>query len=189
MLSSIHPLGERARSNRWATTITAFALGSLVGGLALTAVASQVGVLVGFRVASPWVLIPLAVAAIADLIGIPVTSPHRQVNERWIGTYRGWVYGFGFGIQLGIGFATYVVTWTLPGLVATLVLAGQPGLGLAAGVAFGLGRAVPLVAAGWIDRPERLNRFHMKVADLGRIARFVNAAAVVVVAGLAMGTS
>ena len=92
MLSSIHPLGERARSNRWATTITAFTLGSLLGGLALTAVASHVGVLAGFRVEAPWVLIPLAVAALADLIGIPVTSPHRQVNERWIGTYRGWVY-------------------------------------------------------------------------------------------------
>ena len=38
MLASIPPLGERARHNRWSVTVTAYVLGSVVGGLALLAV-------------------------------------------------------------------------------------------------------------------------------------------------------
>jgi hypothetical protein len=30
-------------------------------------------------------------------------SWQRQVDERWLTTYRGWVYGAGFGFQLGAG--------------------------------------------------------------------------------------
>ena len=46
MLSSISPLGERARSSRWWLTTTAYLVGSLAGGLALGALASLLGALV-----------------------------------------------------------------------------------------------------------------------------------------------
>ncbi|HEV7196178.1 MAG TPA: hypothetical protein VGN19_09570, partial [Pedococcus sp.] len=43
MLSSISPLGERARNSRWWVTTTAYLVGSLAGGLALGGLAGLVG--------------------------------------------------------------------------------------------------------------------------------------------------
>jgi hypothetical protein len=46
MLSSISPLGERARDSRWWLTTTAYVGGSLVGGLAVGGLAATLGSLV-----------------------------------------------------------------------------------------------------------------------------------------------
>ena len=43
MLSSIHPLGERARHNRWSVTAAAYLLGSIAGGTIVSAVAATLG--------------------------------------------------------------------------------------------------------------------------------------------------
>ena len=37
-------------------------------------------------------------------------GPRRQVNERWLDEYRGWVYGLGFGAQLGLGVTTVITS-------------------------------------------------------------------------------
>lgn len=177
MLSSIHPLGERARSNRWSLTLGAFAVGSIAAGGVLGLTAATLGRLVGLPRTS--MVLPIAVialAGIADLLGVSVPTPHRQVNERWIGTYRGWVYGLGFGVQLGAGFATYVVSWALPALMFVLAWIGDPTAGAVVGALFGAGRSIPLAAAGWIDRPDRLATFHRAVASLARPVRFASAA-------------
>lgn len=181
MLSSIHPLGERARSNRWSVTVAAFALGAAIGGGALGMVAAVLGA--ASRFSSVTSIVPVMVvagAAVADLLRVPVPTPHRQVNERWIGTYRGWVYGGGFGLQLGLGFATYVVTWLVPALVVTIAWIGDPTTGAWIGAVFGLSRTLPLLAAGWIDRPDRLGAFHQRVAAFAVPSHF--AAAVIVLA-------
>lgn len=183
MLSSIHPLGERARSNRWWVTVAAFAVGASIGGAVLGVVAAMVGGSTGFSSAPASVLmVVIAVAAVADLLRIRVPTPHRQVNERWIGTYRGWVYGGGFGLQLGIGFATYVVTWLVPALVVSIAWIGEPVAGAWIGGTFGLSRTIPLVAAGWIDRPDRLGAFHQKVAAIAAPTHFTAAAMVLALA-------
>ena len=58
-----------------------------------------------------WLVTGLAIAAgILDLSRLTPWTPRRQVNEDWIGRYRGWVYGAGFGAQLGLGFAVFVMT-------------------------------------------------------------------------------
>ena len=46
------------------------------------------------------------VALVFDLGGRALPSVQRQVNEDWLVEFRGWVYGFGFGAQLGAGVAT-----------------------------------------------------------------------------------
>ena len=38
----------------------------------------------------------------------------RQVNEAWLSKYRPWVYGGGFGWQIGAGVTTYVMTAAVP---------------------------------------------------------------------------
>ena len=168
MLSSIHPLGERGRHNRWWLTVTAFTIGAAGAGTAVASLAGWAGSLL-LEKAAPAVAVAavLVAAGAADLFGITVPGPHRQVDERWIGQYRGWVYGLGFGAQLGTGLATYVVTFGTYAMVAASFLTASPSIAAVFGLVFGVGRSVPLLAAASIDRPSRLGRFHETMARLG----------------------
>ncbi len=183
MLSSIHPLGERSRNNRWAVTITAFTLGSVGTAAAIGAALGAAG-----SILEPptWVLLAIVgLAGILDLAGVAPPGPERQVNERWIDTYRGTVYGFGFGAQLGAGLATFVVSWGVYAVLAGELLSGSVIGGAIIGAAFGLGRAAMPLASGWVDRPSRLTSFHVRLASLARPVHVSSAAIIIGVAALA----
>ncbi len=181
MLSSIHPLGERSRNNRWPVTVGAFTLGS-VG--AASAVGATLGAVGSFFDSPGWVLLAMVgVAGVLDLMGVDPPGPERQVNERWIDTYRGTVYGFGFGAQLGAGLATFVVSWGMYAVLAAELLSGSMFGGAAIGAAFGLARAVMPLASGWVDRPSRLTAFHIQLA---RLARPVHLSAAAILVGVAV---
>jgi sulfite exporter TauE/SafE len=121
-------------------------------------------------------------AGILDLT-TPVPGPKRQVNENWIGQYRGWVYGGAFGAQLGTGFATYVVTWLVFATLVAELLTASPWAGALVGGVFGMGRSLALLAAGQVDRPSRLTSFHRTMARIGPPAR-VAAAYMAVAVGI-----
>jgi len=150
MLTSITPLGERGRGNRYAVTLTAYVLGCVLGGATTGLVLGSVGALLP-SLPSPAVLLLAAgaclLAALAAVRGwLPLGR--RQVDEDWLTRYRGWVYGLGFGYQLGLGVVTIV---TSAATVAVLVLAllTQSALaGLAVGAIFGVARAVPALLLG-----------------------------------------
>lgn len=184
MLTSIHPLGERARHNRWGLTVGAFVVAAIGSGAVLGVMLGWAGSLLpGETWRRPVAAGVVAAAGIADLLRVRPPGPRRQVNEDWIGTYRGWVYGGGFGAQLGVGFATYVVTWGVWAMFALMILVGDPLGGALIGAAFGLGRSVFPLAAGRIDRPSRLTEFSRRMADLaGPVAR-VTGAGLVLMAG------
>src|ERR1700674_3309912 len=99
MLASINPLGERARNQRYRVTITAYVVGSTLAGAVL---GGTLG-LAGAPVASPSLALGIVAAVAiaghaldAHAFGLRVPGPRRQVNENWLVTYRGWVYGAGF---------------------------------------------------------------------------------------------
>lgn len=170
MLSSIHPLGERTRHNKWLITVSAFALGAvgtaaLVGGALGWAGSLLPEMSTGPTLATMGAIV--LVAGLLDSLGIPVAGPKRQVNEHWIGSYRGWVYGGAFGVQLGAGLATYVVTWGVYATLALEVVSGSPLLGAVIGAVFGAGRSITLFLAGRIDRASRLSAFHRTMSGLG----------------------
>ena len=103
MLASISPLGERARSSRWGVTVTAYVLGSVLGGAALGAARGRAGL--------------AAAAVVARLPWPPASSSRRccspgcswtrgrpgcgcprgaaRSTRRGSTRYRGWVYGAG----------------------------------------------------------------------------------------------
>ncbi len=199
MLASINPLGERARRTRWERTVVWYTLGSMAGGLAVGATAGLVGV--GLR----WVVSPspgavggvVVGACLAGLLldlgagGVRVPSRRRQVNEDWLGRYRGFVYGTGFGFQLGTGVATTVTTAAVYVMLLVAVLSGSIGAALLIGAVFGLVRAVPIVAVRRAHDPEQLrvvlSRAHA-IADVSRVATvsgllLVAAASLAVVVG------
>jgi sulfite exporter TauE/SafE len=182
MLSSIHPLGERARHNRWGVTAAAFTVGALASG---AAAGLALGV-IGWLTLTPGSSIALAATAaialaagVLDLSGIKPPGPARQVNENWIGTFRGWVYGGGFGLQLGAGIATYVVTWTVYAMFLSALLTASPGAGALVGATFGLGRSLSILSARFVDRPSRLTLFNRVLARSGPVVRLASPAVII----------
>lgn len=168
MLASISPLGERARGNRWALTAAAFAVGSVATATALGASLGAAGGLAGH---SPPALLSVAVVALAagllDLFGFRLPTVRRQVDEDWLQRYRGWVYGAGFGVQLGLGVVTVVTTATVYAWMAASVLSGSILLGASAGVGFGLARTVPVLAVRHITDPRELRERLRVLASIG----------------------
>lgn len=160
MLSSIHPLGERTRQNRWGITVTAFTVGAVGTAAGLGALLGWAGsALVDFTPGSTVAIGVIALGAgTLDATRVPAPGPKRQVNEHWIGTYRGWIYGGAFGVQLGAGLTTYVVTWGVYATLMVELLSGSALAGAVVGGVFGLGRSVGLLLAGRIDRASVLPR-------------------------------
>ncbi len=163
MLTSISPFGERARASRWWLTTAAYVLSSAVGGTLVGLLAALLGSAVperwrwsagGFAVAA----VLLVVGLLLDLRvgGARLPSWRRQVDEAWIGRYRGWVVGIGFGAQLGVGVVTIVTSSTTYAVLVLAALGGTPWAGALLGLVFGLVRALPLVAMVGVDSRERL---------------------------------
>jgi hypothetical protein len=153
MLASITPLGERGRNSRWPVTMTSLIVGSIAGGAALGSVLGGLGLVVTAMI--DWTpqqrlatLGALALAAVLiDASPLRLPTVHRQVDERWLHRYRGWVYGGGFGVQLGLGVVTIVITAAVYAAFAAALLASSPVGGAAVGAAFGLARAATALAA------------------------------------------
>src|SRR5690349_13540950 len=165
MLSSISPLGERARAARWGRTVTAYLLGSLLGGALLGAAAGSLGTLVpGGLLRSPLgagVVVALLLAGlVADLRSGEQGPPswRRQVDEAWLARYRGWVYGLGFGVQLGLGVVTIVTSSTVYATVLMAALTGSPVRGALLGAVFGTVRALPVLALRRVHDRHDLHR-------------------------------
>src|SRR5665213_2958861 len=100
MLASISPLGERARNNLWWLTVGAYALSSTAAGAAAGAMAGLIGkVLIGRSPHTAALYASMALACLAAAgwdAGGRALPPRRQVNEDWLASYRGWIYGAGF---------------------------------------------------------------------------------------------
>jgi hypothetical protein len=172
MLASISPLGERARGNRWITTAGFYVASSVAGGATTGSLVGGLGALVGIGSTTPVALVIAATVCVAaaslDLGGIRPPGPRRQVNERWLDEFRGWVYGTGFGFQLGLGVVTIVSTWSMWAALALAFASGSAAAGLAIGATFGLVRAVPLLAVAGADSPARLRGVHTRLARFRR---------------------
>ncbi|MFN3216397.1 MAG: hypothetical protein ACE367_07885 [Acidimicrobiales bacterium] len=181
MLSSIHPFGERSRNNRFAATATAYLLASIAGAATMALLAAAVGAVVSVPSdLALWLLaagIALGLAADLGLGGLSVPSWHRQVNERWLGTYRGWVVGLGFGFQLGTGVLTIVTTSAVWSTWLAAALAGSWRNALIIGVAFGIVRGGFILATSGVHQPAQLRALHRRLAaSAPAVARLTRAA-------------
>ena len=173
MLSTITPFGERGKGHRYAATCTWFVLGATAGGLALGAAAAGLAALVATSGASATTvgvvgLVAVLVTAVSDtgLAGVRLPVHYRQVNERWLDAYRPWVYGTGFGFQIGCGLATYVTTAAVYLMVVLAALTAGPATALVVGVAFGLLRGLAVTLTRHVTTPTALLVFHQRFAAL-----------------------
>lgn len=194
MLSSIHPLGERARGNRWGKTAAFYVAGAVIGGSVLGALAGALGMLLFRGLSEAWVVgtvsgLALA-AALVDGLHVRVPSPERQVNESWLSRYRSWVYGAGFGFQLGTGVMTFVKTAAIYLLWVLAALTGSILAGAGIGAWFGLVRGAALLTVGRVSDPAGLRDYFRRMARLepvaGRVAVVAALAAAAVAPALAV---
>src|SRR3954470_4239669 len=187
MLSSIHPLGERARHSAWWFTTVAYIVGSAAGGALLGATAGVVGLALaaaGLSLSPAVVTAVCVIALVADLVSGRVRLPswHRQVNEDWLHRYRGWGYRVGYGFQLGLGVVTIVTTASVYAVVVLAALSGSVASATLIGGAFGLLRALPVLGLGAVREPARLRRLHERIDALAVPAARASTSALAVVA-------
>src|SRR4051794_16069436 len=158
MLASITPLGERGRGASWRRTVTAYVVASTVGGAAIGVVLGALGMVLHVQ-DTLWTLVAAGllalVAAALDLAG-RLPTVRRQVDETWMTRYRDWVYGAGFGVQLGVGAVTIVSSASLYLTWVVELLTADPVAGAVIGAGFGLSRALPLVGTRRIATPDAL---------------------------------
>lgn len=171
MVSAINPFTERSRGNRYGTTCALFVLGSVAGGAVVAALsagaAALVAPLLDGRPALALLLgLLAAVLALGSEVrvgGFALPLHPRQVNERWLDSYRRWIYATGFGAQIGLGFATYVMTSATYLFVALAVLTGSPALAAACGLGFGLVRGLAVTLTARATDPGRLRALHRRL--------------------------
>ncbi len=137
-----------ARPGRGLAARGGFALGALAGGaitfggLALAGLALQ-----GSPAAAVAAAGVAATAAVLEALGVAVVPRiRRQVPERWRREMPLPAAAALYGGLLGLGFTTFVMTWAVWALAAVCLLLGAPAVGIAAGLAFGAGRAIPVIA-------------------------------------------
>ena len=196
MLGSITRLGESGRNARWWVTVTWFGAGAVVAGALVGWLMGWLGTALTSVVGSRQAALALAllaaagVAADVRLGGLRLPTVRRQVDDRWLARYRGWVYGVGFGFQLGLGVVTVVTTSAVYVAFAAAALSGSPAAGALIGAAFGAVRWLSVLPGGRVRAPAdlvrmdgRLRRWEpvgRRVTLAGQIAAVVVLAAVVV---------
>jgi hypothetical protein len=106
----------------------------------------------------------VALAGFCELAGTGPPSIRRQVDETWLRKYRGWVYGLGFGVQLGVGLTTIVTTWAVYATVCVLVLSGSVQTAVILGIWFGIARGAPVLLGLTATTPDALMAVHRRLS-------------------------
>ena len=84
------------------------------------------------------------------------------MNADWLSKYRSWVYGVGFGWQIGVGVTTYVMTAAVPLMIVVGALSANPWAALAIGVIFGLARGLAVLIGARVRTVPALYAFHRR---------------------------
>ncbi len=177
-LSMVETL-ERARGG-----IVTFAAGALAGGVVTFGGlawlgASLFGPLVALAVAV------LLVCALGDAAGRRIVPQvRRQVPESWRRILPVPAAAALYGVLLGLGFTTFLLSFATWALAIACLAVGTPATGALVGLAFGAGRALPVAvlatradgAARIAERPDVLRGLRGAVAAALLIAAVVLAA-------------
>jgi hypothetical protein len=158
--SMIETLGPTGHTGSPRTTVAAcitFTVGALTGGVVTFGSLSALGELAhGADDRAAYVVaavIALATAA-AELRATPIVPQvRRQLPEHWRRLMPMPLAGGLYGVLLGLGFTTFVLTLGVWALAGVSFAVGDTAVGLVLGLAFGAGRALPIaLTAPFADR-------------------------------------
>lgn len=149
MIETIGPTGHTGGRRTTYAACATFFPGAVIGGLVTF---GGLAVLGGLLFGADERLAYLVAAAIAvgaaalEARGTRIVPQiRRQLPEHWRRVMPMPVAALLYGCLLGLGFTTFVLTFGVWALAAISFAVGDPATGAAVGVAFGVGRAVPIV--------------------------------------------
>ncbi|MFN2615813.1 MAG: hypothetical protein ABR581_01680 [Thermoleophilaceae bacterium] len=158
--SMVDTLAAAARENGRRVlppALATFSIGALAGGAALFGGLAGIGALLrlGGGAATAVAVAVAAAGAAAEVCGVRIRPQvRRQVPEPWRRVMPLPLAAGLYGVLLGVGFATFVLTLAVVALAAICAALGDPAVGLTVGLGFGLGRLLPVVALAPIaERP------------------------------------
>jgi len=150
MIETIGPRGHDGGRATIAAACVAFACGAVVGGVVTFGLLAGLGSLThgaGEPVAYGIGAAIAIAAAVAEARGRAILPQvRRQLPENWRWVMPMPVAAGLYGVLLGLGFTTFVLTFGVFALAGISFAVGEPAVGAAIGVAFGVGRALPVVA-------------------------------------------
>jgi hypothetical protein len=185
MVETLAPRGYAGRLRVTAAACVTFAAGALAGGVVTFAGLALVGEALG--AGGPAALAVAAAVAVAAAIGEArgtriVPQVRRQVPESWRRRMPVPLAAGLYGVLLGLGFTTFILTFAVWALAGVCIAVGDPALGVAVGLAFGAGRLLPVVTLAPIGG----GALHAAMAEQPRILRSLRAVDAVAMAACAV---
>ena len=185
MVETLAPGGYAGRLRTTLAGCATFAAGALAGGAATFGILALIGQALG--AGGPAALAVAAAIALAAAIGEArgariVPQVRRQVPESWRRRLPLPLAAGLYGVLLGLGFTTFILTFAVWALAGASVALGDPALGLAIGLAFGAGRLLPVVVLA----PAGGGALHAAMAERPRILRSLRAVDAVALAACAV---
>lgn len=185
MVETLAPQGYAGRLRVTVAACVTFGAGALAGGAITFGGLALVGEALG--AGGPVALAVAAAVALAAAVGEArgariVPQVRRQVPESWRRRMPVPVAAGLYGVLLGLGFTTFILTFAVWALAGVSIALGDPALGLAVGLAFGLGRLLPVVVLA----PAGGGPLHAAMAERPRILRSLRAVDAVAMAACAV---
>ena len=194
MLSSLNPVSERARGHRFGVTAAWYVAGAAAGGALLGGACALVaealargGLVAEWAWAIAFTGSVVAVGSDSCLVRYALPDHPRQVDERWLVTYRRWIYAGGFGVQIGTGFATYIMTAAVYLTALLAALSGSATIAFWVGVEFGVVRGLSVLLVAPVSTPDRLRALIARVDTLDAVSLRVAAATSAGVGAVSVG--
>ena len=191
MVETLAPHGFARRRRTSIVASLTFALGALAGGVLTFGGLALLGAALGAP--GPVALGAAAVVAVAaaagEARGLRIAPQiRRQVPEAWRRVLPVPLAAAGYGVLLGLGFTTFILSFAVWALAGASVAAGDPAVGAAMGLAFGAGRALPVVALAPLGAGSAVTGAMCERPAILRGLRRIDAVALVACA-VALGTA
>jgi hypothetical protein len=196
MIETIGPTGHTGGRRTTLAACAAFLPGALLGGVLTFGGLAVAGSLlpgdhepVAYLIAA---VVAIAAAALEARGTAIVPQIRRQLPEHWRRVMPMPLAAGLYGALLGLGFTTFVLTFGVWAIAAASLAVGDPAIGALIGIAFGLGRAIPIVSLAPFAASEKGARVTQLMADrpgLYRGLRLGDAAALTLAAAVLAGAS
>jgi hypothetical protein len=178
MVETLAPDGYAGRLRTSLVSCATFAAGALAGGAITFGGLALLGQALG--AGGPAALAVAAALALAAAVGEArgariLPQVRRQVPESWRRRLPVPLAAGLYGVLLGLGFTTFILTFAVWTLAAVSVAVGDPALGLAVGLAFGAGRLLPVVVLAPASTTGPGAALHAAMAERPQILRSLRA--------------
>jgi hypothetical protein len=179
MVDTLAPAGYAGRQRVTLPACATFTVGALAGGVITFGGLALLGHALGAgtrAAATVGAAIALA-AAIGEARGARIVPQiRRQVPESWRRRLPLPLAAGLYGVLLGLGFTTFILSFAVWALAALSVALGDPALGVLIGLGFGAGRALPVIVLAPAAETGWGTSAHAAMAERTAILRGLRAA-------------